>query len=83
MKEEKKCISFLDVNIIRKDSGMLSREVFRKQTDTSMYLHWKSFAPDIWKIRTLKGLFRRAFKICSKDEASDKEIKHLKFVFTK
>ena len=48
-----------------------------------MYLHWKSFASDIWKIGKLKGLFRRAFKICSEDEALDKEIKHLKFVFTK
>ena len=82
-KEENKCISFLDVNIIRKDSGRLSRDVFRKQSDNNMYLHWKSFAPDIWKIVTLKGLIRRAFKICSEDEALDKEIKHLKFVFTK
>ena len=38
---------------MRKDSGRLSREVFRKQTDTNMYLHWKSIAPDIWKIGTL------------------------------
>ena len=28
-------------------------------------------------------LFRIAFKICSEDESLDKEIKHLKFVFTK
>ena len=29
--EENKCISFLDVMIIRNDNGRLSREVFRKK----------------------------------------------------
>ena len=58
---------------------------FAKKTDTSLYLHWKAFASDIWKIGTLKGLFRRAFMImiCSEGELFEKENKHLKFVFTK
>ena len=81
--ETDKCISFLDIKIIKNSDGFLSREVFRKDTDTNIYLHWKSFAPDIWKIGTLKGLFRRAFLICSEDKYLQKELKHLKFVFTK
>ena len=81
--ESNKCISFLDVKVIKNDSGFLSREVFRKETDTNIYLHWKSFAPNIWKIGTLKGLFRRAFIVCSHEEYRKKEINHLKFVFTK
>ena len=32
---------------------------------------------------TLKGLIRRAFLICSEKEGLDRELKHLKFVFTK
>ena len=76
-------ISFLDIKVIKNNNGSISRGVFRKNTDTNIYLHWKSFAPDIWKIGTLKGLFRRAFLICSEDVYLKKEIKHLKFVFTK
>ena len=81
--EQNKCISFLDVRVIKNDAGLLSREVFRKDTDTNVYLHWQSFAPDIWKIGTLKGLFRRAFLVCSNEQFLQKEISHLKFVFTK
>ena len=58
-------------------------EVFLKDTDTNLYLHWKSFAPDIWKIDTLKGLIKRAFLVCSDQTSLAKESKHLKFVFTK
>ena len=81
--EENNCTSFLDVRVIRNENGLLSREVFRKDTDTNLYLHWKSFAPDIWKIGTLKGLSKRAFLVCSDKTSLEKEIKHLKFVFTK
>ena len=76
-------ISFLDVKLIRKENGSFTTEVHRKETDTNIYIHWKSFAPDTWKIGTLKGLFRRAYVVCSSADGLKKEIDHLRFVFTK
>lgn len=82
-KEYDGCIAFLDVKLIRKDNGSFITEVYRKITDTNIYLHWKAFAPDTWKIGTLKGLFRRAFVVCSEEDGLKKEINHLKWVFSK
>ena len=80
---EEGTISFLDVQACRNTDGTLKTEVFRKSSDTNIYLHWDSFCPKSWKIGTLKGLVRRAHIICSDKTSLDKEIKHLKFVFTK
>ena len=82
-KEQEGSIAFLDVKLIRKENGSFITEVYRKKTDTNIYLHWNSFSPDTWKIGTLKGLFRRAFLVCSEEEGLKKEIEHLKFVFSK
>ena len=81
--EENKSISFLDVKITRNEEGSFITEVSRKESDTNIYLHWKSFAPIGWKIGTLKGLCRRAYMICSEKSGLEKELNHLKFVFTK
>ena len=75
-------IAFLDVKVKRFiDSPDLKTDVFRKKTDTSLYMNWNSFAPSIWKIGTLKGLVRRAHKICSEKQWAEKEIAYLKHVF--
>ena len=76
-------IAFLDVNVIKKDDGTFTTSVYRKKTDTNLYINWKAFAPKQWKIGTLKGMFRRAFLICSEQEGLDAEISHLKHVFIK
>ena len=76
-------ISFLDVNVKRNNDGSFDTEVFRKETDTNIYMHWKSFAPKTWKIGTLKGLIRRAHIVCSQPVSLTKEINHLRHVFTK
>ena len=65
--ESNGCISFLDVKITKMEDGSLVREIFRKETDTNIYLHWKSFSPDIWK-----GLFRKAFIVCSTEQGIEK-----------
>ena len=75
-------IAFLDVSVKRQGNGAFSTSVYRKKTDTNLYVNWRAFAPKQWKIGTLKGLFRRAFLICSEQEGLDKEISHLKRVFT-
>ena len=78
-----KRISFLDVDIIRNENGSLSTAVYRKSTDTNVYINWSSFAPKEWKIGTLKGLVRRAYLVCSTQAALQKELSFLKFVFRK
>ena len=81
--EQNSKISFLDVMVTKKPDGTFDTDVFRKKTDSSIYLNWESFTTRSWKIGTLKGLFRRAFMICSTSGALERELKQLKHVFTK
>ena len=48
-------ILVLDVLLIRNNS-LISTEVYCKNTNTDIYINWKSFAPNNWKWRTLKTL---------------------------
>ena len=73
-------ISFLDVKI-RKVGRKIETSVYRKPTNTDVYLHWNSFAPTTWKKGTLRTLILRAHNICSTKALYDKEITHLKHVF--
>ena len=76
-------LPFLDVKVTRNMDGVFSTSVYRKQTDTNIYVHWKAHAPKIWKIGTLKGLFRRAFLVSSDENRLKLEIEFLKQVFVK
>ena len=46
---------FLDVLLIRNIS-LISTKIYRKNTNTDIYIHWKSFASKNWKWGTLKNL---------------------------
>ena len=59
-------IAFLDVLIVHRPDKF-DTAVFRKETNTNIYLHWSSFAPDSWKKGTLKVLVSRAFALSSTD----------------
>ena len=74
-------IAFLDVLVQRKNDGSFETSVFRKKSDTHLYINWKAFAPRSWKLGTLKGIIRRAFLICSEEDGLKKEINHIKEVF--
>ena len=63
--------------------GTFETSVHRKKTDNSIYINWEAFATQQWKTGTLKGLFRRAFLVCSTNDALEKEIQYLKKVFIK
>ena len=82
-KEEHQKIAFLDVLVSRKDNQELETKVYRKATNTDIYMNWYSHAPTTWKISTLKCLVKRAFMICSKEEFLQEELAHLRKVFTK
>ena len=74
-------IAFLDVNVSTREDRGFNTDIHRKKTDTNVYIHWNAFAPKAWKVGTLKGLIRRAFTLCSNENARNKEIAFLKKVF--
>ena len=53
-------IVFLGILLIRyKD--LINTTVYRKKTNTDLYINWKSFSPNNWKWGTLKTLVSRAY----------------------
>ena len=44
-------------------------------------MHWSSFAPNTWKIGTIRTLIRRAHIVCSNQQYLEKEMTYLKHVF--
>ena len=82
-KEAGESIAFLDVKVLKKLDGSFDTDIYRKPTDSNIYLNWSSFAPKAWKVGTLKGLIRRALVICSTKEFQEREIQLLKNVFVK
>ena len=78
--ESENKISFLDVLLIPSNS-LISAKVYRKNTNTNIYISCKSFAPNNWKWGTLKTLVTKAFDICSADEYLKEELEHIRKVF--
>ena len=78
--EDNDSISFLDVKIFR-NGRRIETSVYRKPTNTDVYIHWNAFAPTVWKKGTLNTLVLRAYELCSTKALRDKEIAHLKHVF--
>ena len=79
--EDEGMIPFLDVKITKANDDRIETSVYRKETNTDIYMNWYSHAPTIWKIATLKSLIRRAFLISSKSDTLDAELIHLKNTF--
>ena len=79
--EKDKKISFLDVLITRTEEEGIETSVYRKPTNTDIYINWNAHAPPIWKIATLKSLIKRAFLISSTRIALDSELAHIQRVF--
>ena len=79
--ENDRKISFLDVLIKRNEEGGVDTSVYRKPTNTDIYINWKAHAPVIWKIATLKSLIKRAFLISSTEVALEEELSHIQRVF--
>ena len=60
---------------------IIGTTIYRKVTKTDIYINWKSFAPNRWKLGTLKALMRCAYDICSNYYYSGCESQRLKKVF--
>ena len=81
--EKERQISFLDVLITRTENNTFETTVFRKETNTNLYINWNSHAPVQWKIGTLRTLLKRSIIICSNEYLLKNEVNHLRNVFTK
>ena len=52
------------------------------KTHNRVYIHWKFFAPPIWKLSTLHSIITRAYRICSTQEYLEVELLKIKHGFT-
>ena len=78
--ERNNMIAFLDVLLIRQTNS-IDMAVFRKETNTGLYINWNAFAPKKWKTSTLKMLVRRAYLISTKDYFREMELSYLRDTF--
>ena len=69
-------ISFLDVLLMR-CNDKLETTIFCKETNSDIYLHWRSFDPMSWKKGTLRTLIRQAYTVCSNDNLFQEELHHI------
>ena len=51
-------LPFLDILVERENNGSFSTSVYRKPTDTGLYINWHAFAPLSWKKGTLFGILK-------------------------
>ena len=73
-------IPFLDVLLIRTQQK-IHTNVYRKNTNTNLYIHWNSFPPNNWKWETLNTLVSSAYETCSTDEYLGDQLKHIRGTF--
>ena len=78
--EQNSMIPFLDVLLIRTPQK-IHASAYRKKTNTNLYMHRNSFAPNNWKWGTLKTVVRRAYETCSTDEYLRDALKHIRSTF--
>ena len=73
-------IPFLDVLLIRTQQKIYTT-IYRKNTNTNLYIHWNLFPPNNWKCGTLKTLASRAYETCSTNAYSGDRLKHIRVTF--
>ena len=79
-KENNNILPFLDLSI-KRYPDRLETKVYRKETHTQKYIHWRSNHSKNCKLGILKGLIHRAHLLCDKKEDLLEEIQLLKDVF--
>lgn len=63
---------------LMKSNGKLETNVFRKETKSNLYLHWRYYGGSIiWKKGTLKTLTRRVYTVCSNDNLLLEKLHHI------
>ena len=69
-------LEFFDLMIIRNTNDTINTTVYRKPTNTDIYINWHSHSPLQWKKTTANVLVYREIKICS-----DKKVVRRKTVY--
>ena len=59
----------------------IETRVYRKSTNTDIYIHWNIYASSSWKCNTLKTLIMRGYMISSNDSYLNLELKYVRRVF--
>ena len=78
--EHNNTLPFLDVKVLREDSGNIITTIYRKPTLTGLYMPWDSFSPTRYKVNLVRALVHRARRICS-PSMIDAELKKLREIF--
>ena len=74
------CAAWFFLDILCEIKKILQQQYIEK-SNWYVYLHLDSFAPILWKRRTLKTLVERAHFFCSTPRLLEKEITHIRTVF--
>ena len=74
---------FFDVLIRLTRDNKLEATVFRKETNTDLYINWNSHVPIQWKRGSLKSLIQRSISICSNEKLLEDELNYIRNVFIK
>ena len=73
-------LPFLDLSIQRLPNKLITK-VYRKETHTQRYIHWRSNQSKNCKLGVLKGLIHRAHLLCDIKEDLLCELELLRHVF--
>ena len=79
-RENKGVLNFLDISIKRLSDRLVTK-VYRKDTHTQRYIHWRSNHSKNCKLGVLKGLIHRAHLLCDQKEDLLYELNLLRYVF--
>ena len=79
-REKDGVLPFLDLLIRREKDSFITR-VYRKETHTQKYIHWRSNHSRAVKLGVLKGLIHRAHLLCDLKEDLLDELNLLRDVF--
>lgn len=79
-REKNDILAFLDISIHRLADRLVTK-VYRKETHTQKYIHWRSNRSKNCKLGVLKGLIHRAHLLCDLKEDLLCELNLLKDVF--
>ena len=69
-----------DVLLIR-NANKIDITVYRKPTNTDIYLNWNSHAPTKWKRGTLRTILSCAYTMYSSERYFHEEIKYIQYTF--
>ena len=70
-------LPFLGTTVFR-NGNAFETTVYRKETFTGLYAHFKSFAPIKYKVGLILILLNRAFSICTRYVSFDEEVRFIK-----